>query len=263
MTILYSLYTPGGIVFSADTIITRQPRGQRREFVASRDPKVIRIPRLGEHRQGAVIGYYGLAQVGDRGMPEFLRESVRDWPGSRTLDEFAAYLVERFQREARAIHLRTQIFGFHLGGFERFEGYLCPAFYYIRNGEANEDTGRYELFGRSEIRSEEQLMRRTLADWQPHQARRALQHFQRENGIPMWFRNGDLGTMAGPTQAVELAAKYLADQRDFGWPLNTRRWADFAETMVDTTASLAQAMYRGGAPTIGGRAVSVDLPWPG
>lgn len=263
MTILYSLYPEQGIVFGADSMLTRR-LGPITVHAASRDPKVFRIPRLGDHSRGALLGYYGLAQVRGQPMAGFLRSIIQSWSGSSRLDDFAAYLVDELRRTARAAELHNVV-GFHLGGFERRSGYRVPIFFYIRNAEANEDTGVYAEFPGWELRYEEQMMARTLEEWAPMEARRGLSHFRTEQngGIPMWFRNGDLEAFAGPTAAVEAACRYLTSLPNYGMPDTVNRWADLVRVIVDTTSDLVRTTYAGGTPTIGGRAFVETLDWDG
>jgi hypothetical protein len=262
MTILYSVYAPEGIVFSADTMLTRTKKS-RTEYVEASRPKVFRIPKAGEHSRGALVGYYGLAEIGGRPMPEFLDEFRGAWAGDRSIRRLADRLIEELVKADKAHHLRHHVFGLHVGGFELFKDRICPAFYYVRNAEADEGTGLYHLFPDRQLHIDEQLMGRTLMQWDAHEARRALLHWQRQNGIPLWFRNGDLATMAGPTASIELAARYLAARPMYRWPRSLSKWEALIEVMVDTTAELVRSMYTRGTPTIGGHAVSEALAWPG
>lgn len=263
MTILYSLYPEQGIVFAADSMLTRR-LGRLTIHEASRDPKVFRIPSLGIHSRGALLGYYGLAQVRGQPMAKFLRGIIRSWQGSARLEDFAIDLINELQRSARAGELRN-VLGFHLGGFESRGGYRVPIFIYVRNAEADENTGIYKAFENWELRWEEQMMARTLRQWQPREARQGLRHFRTEGngGIPMWFRNGDLEAFAGPTAAVEGACRYLASRPRYAMPDNVNRWADLAKVLVDTTSDLVRTTYTGGTPTIGGRAFVETLDWDG
>ena len=260
MTVLYSLYTREGIVFAADSMLTRR-LGRLTYYASSRDPKVFRIPKLGDHSAGSIVGYYGLAQVSGKPMADFLRPLIAAWGGSGRINDFADHLVDSLRRTARAHELRNVV-GFHLGGFERRDVYRVPIFIYIRNAEADENTGVYHEFPNWELRTEEQMMGRTLVQWEPREAREALERFRRQNGgIPMWFRNGDLPSFVGPTAAVELAIKYLISRPNFGAPTTVNRWADLASVFVNTTSDLVAATYTRGTPTIGGRAYCLSLGW--
>ena len=123
---LYSLYTSEGIVFAADSRITRSGSAAHER---SR-PKVLRVGRVGPST--GLIGYYGLAQVKGRPMADWLASLIASWPGSRNPEDFADLLVECLNRDALPSE-RKEISGSHFGAFRGSAGRVEPLFFHVVN----------------------------------------------------------------------------------------------------------------------------------
>src|SRR5260370_17452384 len=96
MTILYSLYTAEGMVWAADRMLL-QPGAQGGFTIHSVvHPKIFRVPGLGDHNQGGLVGYFGQAYVGNRLMADWLPARAAQFGGHADVGAFARYVVRRF-----------------------------------------------------------------------------------------------------------------------------------------------------------------------
>jgi hypothetical protein len=205
MTIQYSMYTDAGIVFAADSNITRMYGGKT--VVVRRDDKVLTVPRVGVHRNGGVIGYYGLAQVGGTPMTAWLRNAISKWPGSRSAADFTEHLRLSLSASLRPDERKTTS-GFHIGAYEQRNRFVVPVFWHLWNYRSiNVQTREY--FGNVAHRGEEQLLGRDFAMLATKDLRSHLRSFQVANGLPHWYRNGDLPFLSPITNVLQTAIQHI------------------------------------------------------
>ena len=256
MTILYSLYTSEGIVFAADSQITRSGQSRREP----RQTKVRRIPRVGIGQ--GFLGFYGLAEVGGQPMATWLKACVNGWPGSHEPEEFAAYLVARLARETRVAEKKV-VSGMHLGAFRSQHGRTEPVFIHIRNTYGfYEQTGEHSQIG--QFWCEEQFIARDLAriGSSPSHVRTRLRQWQRQHGFAYWYRNGDMAVISRVAGLVETAFVLAGQLPGYGPPVDLPGWERAARTLITTTTSTAQCFFRGAFPSIGGAPTVLSLQWP-
>jgi len=260
VTILYSFYASDGIVFAADRMLTRREQGKPAAYVESRLPKVIRIPKVGVHDDGGLIGYFGHAEVAGR-TTSFLRrvaEKHSNAGGSIRVEPFARTLIESLPRGVRDGSVQ-EVLGFHIGAFEKFGRYRLPVFWFVRNCELI-PPGVY--VARGGWKMEEQFLGRDMKTVQSGDVRANLRRFQNANSVPFWYRNGDLPSFTPVTDAVKAAIAVTASLPGYGPPDGFDAWCDLARTFVYTSRNLARLTYRGGQVSIGGKADVEGLPWP-
>lgn len=126
MTMLYSFYSSEGLIFAADSRITRA--GQTKSEPSQQ--KIRRVPKVGV-AQG-LIGYYGLAEVGRGSMSAWLSEMINRWPGSHSPEDFADYVVGGLTRDTTPQQKKV-VSGLHFGAFRSIDGRVEPLFFHIRN----------------------------------------------------------------------------------------------------------------------------------
>lgn len=257
MTMLYSLFSREGLVWAADSRITRP--GSKRAEPSQR--KVLRVSRVGV--TDGLIGYYGLAEAGRRPMSSWLASFISAWPGSRAPEDFAVAVASGLQAVTTPAERRA-VSGLHLGAFRRtIDRRVEPVFFHIRNTyDYDLSTGRHINVG--PFWQEEQLMGRDVAAlrWDPRHVRTHLGAYQREQGLPFWYRNGDIMLFGALTTALQSALMQIGRLSNYSSPTTLGAWERVARTMVITTAQIARAYNRGRIPTIGDQARVLSVPWP-
>jgi hypothetical protein len=256
MTILYSLYTSEGIVFAADSQITRSRQSKRERP----QKKIRRIPRIGVGQ--GLLGYYGLAQVAGLPMSTWIQERMNHWAGSHEPEEFAAYMVAALAHETRTREKRV-VSGMHFGAFRSREGRVEPVFIHVRNTYAfDERTGEHTQVGA--FWWEEQFIARDVPHmgWSRGEVRTRLRQFPRQNGFALWYRNGDMALISRVANLVQGAFALVGQLPGYGPPGDLPGWERAARTLIITTTNVAQCLYSGEFPSIGGAPTVLSLPWP-
>lgn len=150
MTLLVTLYTSRGIVFAADSSITREGHSGRERV--PKQEKFLRTKRLGI--SGGVVGYFGLACVGDEPMDRWLRALLDAWPGSPRASDLGEHLRDELNAHVPRAHREKLASGFHIGTFEKRDGVAVPVFQYVWNyDDLDVQSGEYSGFGDYEPRS--------------------------------------------------------------------------------------------------------------
>lgn len=255
MTILYSFYSAEGIVFAADSRITR--RGARGPLPAQ--SKVLPIPGLGE--SSGVIGYFGLAQVAGQPMDDWLRDVIAKYTFFNDADSFARYLIARIEGEGTPAEL-AEVSGFHIGTFDKRGAIVVPSFTFVRNAHTFQG-GRYSNVGRFML-PDEQLLGRDLKAVPLAHVRDALRTRQKATGMPHWYRNGDVPYFGPITSLLEVALQGLVQQPKsrFCAPTSLDSWSRLARTLVASTGSLYRIYFAGVTPPVGDRVVVETVSWP-
>lgn len=257
MTMLYSLYSSEGIIFAADSRITRPgSRGQEPP-----QHKVIRVSRVGV--ANGLIGYYGLAQIKGVPMATWLSSLIASWSGSREPEDFADFLVDRLNNEAWARE-RSHVSGFHFGAFRRANGHFAPMFFHIINTHGfDQMTGLHTDPG-DRWRCEDHLMGRDVGRfaWNPARIRQNLRDRQRDFGMPHWYRNGDMPVFGPITGYLDVAVAHVVRVKGYGAPTSLNGWERIAHSLVVITSQLARAYYKGVRPTIGDKPRVLSIEWP-
>jgi hypothetical protein len=249
MTMLLSFYAAEGIVFAADSQITIP--GTTTTAVEPQR-KVLRVRGVGTG-DGA-IGYFGLAQVQGQPLTPWLKDTLRGWPGGDAV-ALGQFVTDALLADATGNELR-QVSAFHIGAFEDRGGVRLPVFVYARNVDLG-PTG-YAPLGRFDV--DEQLLARDLVG--APDVRRVLRAWATKNGLPVWYRNGDLGFFAPVWEGIERAAQLIIAQHGYQAPNTLDDWEKFARTLIVTTSNLYRLLYSRGAPLIGNRVFSETLAWP-
>src|SRR5260370_29193434 len=143
-----------------------QREGSRYSFVDSSQPKVFRVPGLGVHPAGGLIGYFGNAVVGATAMSDWLPDVVAEFGHSLDTTPFPQFLVDHLEADARVRQLRS-FQGFHVGAFERRSGHRVPVFWFVRNAQIDEATCQHHTLPGCQFRSEEQLLSRAYVPLRP------------------------------------------------------------------------------------------------
>jgi hypothetical protein len=117
VTLLLSFYSSYGIVFAADSAITITDQGKTTRYGGAADPAQNKQEKLLELKpvglNGAVLGFFGLAAVGEKRMDTWLREIFGPgWHGAASAAEVGDYLrdqltvaVPKEQRESNPSRL--------------------------------------------------------------------------------------------------------------------------------------------------------------
>jgi hypothetical protein len=265
MTLLVTLYTSRGIVFAADSAITLAsgPSPSRRP----KQEKFLRTTRAGIN--GGVVGYFGLAQVRSEPMDKWLRRILDRWDGSPTIADLGAYLRDELNKSVPKAHRTNNASGLHIGGFELRSGSAVPVMEYVSNIRSlDEQTGLYGGFG--EYASGEHFPAHPSGhgpcqNVEPSQIKRGLREFERGQGIPVWFRNGQLAfasrTWAGLMAAIGAITTTLGSA-GFRLPDDLATWEALADTLVRTNGRLYALLNTRGAPTIEGPYRKTSISWP-
>lgn len=262
MTLLVTLYTSRGIVFAADSSITKDPGGGRER--APKQKKFLRTTSLGI--SGGVVGYWGLACVGNEPMNKWLQAALDRWPGSAKASDLGEHLREELNASVPNEHKEQVPSGFHIGTFEKRDGVAVPVFQYLWNySDHDVQSGAYSGFG--DYRTEEHFPS-NHDDWKdvaPKDIRNGLREWERTQGIPFWFRNGQLlfssRAWHGLTWAINDVIANLGSH-GFRLPNDLEKWEQLADTLVRTNGRLFALLNAKGAPAIEGPYPKTSIAWP-
>ena len=83
-------------------------------------------------------------------------------------------------------------------------------------------------------------------NWQPKNVRRRLGEFQRLNGLPYWYRNGDLPLFARVTDHLRSALREVSRLPGYATPNDLHSWERIARSMVITTSAIKTRAPGGG-----------------
>ena len=98
--------------------------------------------------------------------------------------------------------------------------------------------------------------------WSAPKIRQHLRERQRNVGMPIWYRNGDMPVFGPITGFLEVAIAHVVRVRGYGAPDTLSGWERMARVLVVTTSQLARALFKGKVPTIGDRARVLSVEWP-
>ena len=265
MTLLVTLYTSRGIVFAADSAITIDSGGS-----PSRRPKqekFLKTKRVGMN--GGVVGYFGLAQVRSEPMDKWLRRTLDRWHGSASVAELGVYLRDELNRSVTKAQRTHNPSGLHIGAFESRDGCAVPVLQYVSNIQSLDvQTGAYRGF--VEYSSGEHFPQHPSGtgpcqNVAPSQMRRSLRDSERTQGIPVWFRNGQLAFAVRTWAALMLAIGDITTNlrgAGFRLPDDLATWEELADTLVRTNGRLFALLNTRGAPGIEGPYRKTSIPWP-
>jgi hypothetical protein len=265
MTLLVTFYSSSGIVFAADSAITiDRGRGAAR---VRKEEKILRARQVGTN--GGWVGYFGLADVGTEPMHQWLRRTIDCWPGSRRVADLGDYLRDKLNDDVpRAIRVRYPS-GLHIGAFEDRDGVSVPVLQYVTNiHDLDEQTGAYSDFrdyGSGEHFPAHPDPAKSWARVPIREPKTRLREFERANGLPVWFRNGQLAFSArawhGLTWAIADITRNLGGQ-GFRVPSDLRGWEILADATVRTNGRLYAILMSKGEATIEGPFSKRSIPWP-
>lgn len=265
MTLLVTFYSSSGIVFAADSAITiDRGRGARR---VRKEEKVVRAGQVGIN--GGWVGYFGLADVGKEPMHQWLRRTIDRWPGSRQVADLGEYLRDQLNSAVPKTYRARYPSGLHIGAFETRDGVPVPVLQYVSNiYDLDEQTGTYSDFrayGSGEHFPDHPDPTKSWADVPARELKSRLRAFERANGLPVWFRNGQLAFSArawhGLTWAIGDITRNLGGQ-GFRLPSDLDGWELLADAMVRTNGRLYALLMSRGEPTIEGPFFKRSIPWP-
>ena len=263
VTLLVTFYSASGIVFAADSAITINRRdGPSR---VRKQEKFLRTRQVG--MTGGVVGYFGLAQVGNEPMNEWLRRTIDRWHGSPIVADLGNYLRDELNRAVPRIHRLKNPSGLHIGAFESRDGVAVPVMQYVTNiHDLDLKTGAYRDL--RDYSSGEHFPAHpdpaiSWAHVTPRALRSEIRQFEQHHGLPRWFRNGELAfsarAWAGLTWAIGDITQNL---RGFRVPNDLRKWELLADELVRTNARLYALLVTRGEPTIEGPCKKTSIPWP-
>jgi hypothetical protein len=263
VTILYSVYTGEGLIWAADRVVLSEQPGGGYAIESMNHRKIFRVPSLGDHNQGGLVGHFGQARVGNSLMSAWLPGRINTFAGSANVADFAVHVVERYTL-ATTLDQRRRPCGFHIGGFERRNGIRVPVFYFARNAELNDVTGRYEhLHTDWRFEIHEQCLSTLTQAFPPAGIREGLRAaIVAALGTPMWYRNGDVPGFANTVDALEAGIRGMLAQRPgYSVPATLPRWERLAKLFVIVATASTAIYYVGGPPRLGGAADTLGLPW--
>lgn len=262
VTLLVSLYTSRGIVFAADSSITTNRGGKTSRL--RKQEKFLCTKRLGVN--GGIVGYFGLAQVDDEPMDQWLRTALDKWHGSSEVADLGIYLCDRLNADVPPAHRTRVPSGFHIGAFESRGGISVPVFHFVWNYRTLDvNSGIYLDLGMYE---QSEHFPRNHDDWKsvgPAQMKASMRQWERSYGLPFWFRNGQLAFSARVWQGLTLAIGDVTQNlggSGFALPDDLQRWEDLADTLVRTNGRLYSLLGTRGAPAIEGPYRKTSIPWP-
>ncbi|MGO9901347.1 MAG: hypothetical protein ACLP0J_17070 [Solirubrobacteraceae bacterium] len=97
----------------------------------------------------------------------------------------------------------------------------------------------------------------------PSQMERALRRWEREHGLPVWFRQGELAFCSRPWHALTWAIGDVARTLPrFRVPDDLQKWEQLADVLVRTNAQLFAILIKQGDPTVEPPIRSASIPWP-
>jgi hypothetical protein len=265
VTLLVTFYSARGIIFAADSAITITTDHKRGAERVRHEEKFLRAKQLG--KTGGVVGYFGLAQVGDESMSDWLRRTIDRWPGSPCVADFGDYLRDELNGAVPKAHRENYPSGFHIGAFESRQDKAVPILQYVTNIQSlDEQTGAYSGF--VEYSSGEHFPKHPSGNGpcqtvDPSHMERALRSWEREHGLPVWFRNGELAFCWRPWHGLTWAIGDITHNLPkFRVPDDLRKWELLADTLVRTNAQLYALLIKRGDPTIEPPVRSTSIPWP-
>jgi hypothetical protein len=261
VTLLVNFYTSKGIVFAADRAITVQTaQGLERWEKGKKQRKVHKVAQLG--LTGGVVGFFGLAVVDSEPMDAWLRRTLDAWPGGKAAD-LGVHLRDELNRCVKHDQRVANPSGFHIGAFESRDGAPIPVMQYVSN-IYNLTDGRYSDF--RDYVTDEHFPRHPSAPdappRSPSELREILRVYANQNGIPMWFRNGDLPFAARAWEAVEAAVRGVTSIQGFTVPDSLDHWGVLAQAVLRLAGDLYPVLVKDGVPSIEGPFDVVTLPWP-
>lgn len=212
MTILFTDITRFGIVFAADSLLTRKGKPD------SRRRKILEVPYL-----QAVIGYFGLAQVRTKYMDDWLRKFINDNHDAVSLEEFAHRLGAQLDTDMpRTISDRR--LGMHIAGYMTQDDVTIPSFWFVRNIQHLDTAGRYHGVS-DKFQVSEEIRGHHYKHMSPSELSGWL-----EKGNIIFFRNGVLVPTTFVSDGLHnLFKKGIWRQPGFRPPQSLKEYAEYVE----------------------------------
>jgi hypothetical protein len=142
-------------------------------------------------------------------LDKWLRRPLDRWHGSASVAELGVYLRDELNGSVPKAQRTHNPSGFHIGAFESRDGSAVPVLQYVSNVQSLDvQTGAYSGF--VEYSSGEHFPQHPggkgpCQNVAPSQMRSSLRDFERTQGIPVWFRNGQLAFSVRTWAALMLA----------------------------------------------------------
>lgn len=128
MTLILTELSRFGIAMAADSVVTHTSRGHTYASPNAAEKLQI-IPTL-----NAGISCWGLGQIAGKETDKWLEQFIKSNSGVQSLGVFAETLASALQSEVGPSLTKQGRLGFHLAGFERYDGKALPSFYHIHDG---------------------------------------------------------------------------------------------------------------------------------
>lgn len=129
MTLILGELSSFGIAMAADSAVTFKNIGTGLSFARPNAAKKLQfIPYL-----NAGISCWGLGKIGAEATDEWLDKFINK-NSFKTLQEFAEGLAKQLNSLIKDPNIGNGIAGFHLAGFENYNGIPTPSFYHVHDG---------------------------------------------------------------------------------------------------------------------------------
>jgi hypothetical protein len=132
MTLVLTELTQFGIAMAADSAVTYTLTSTGHSFVKPNAARKLQaIPYL-----SAGVSCWGLGEVGGEPTDEWLADFICTHSSVPDLASFADALATSLQSQVGPSPTKQSRLGFHLAGFEKYNGMPVPSFYHIHDGRS-------------------------------------------------------------------------------------------------------------------------------
>lgn len=244
MTILFTDITRFGIVFAADSLLTKKGKSN------SRRRKILEISYL-----QAVIGYFGLAQVRTKYMDDWLRKFINDNHHISSLEEFAHRLGAQLDTNIpRTISDRR--LGMHIAGYMTQDDVTIPSFWFVRNIQHLDTAARYHG-----VSNKFQVSEEIRGHHYKHMSPSELSGWLEKSNI-IFFRNGVLVPTAFVSDGLHnLFKKGIWRQSGFRPPQSLKEYAEYVEFRTKVIIDIFRRFHLSDV-LVGGPPCLLTIPSP-
>jgi hypothetical protein len=259
MSIFVAEMLPDGIVFAADKNLTLpfvDRTGTALGGVQELGSKVLRWPR-----STGLLGYVGLAEVGNQSMYDWLYDFIGDHIGFTDPAPVAASLRDRLQLQLGPNAEATIV---QFAAYAIRDGCIIPEYWSITNVPGQDDDGNY-LPPSATFTASERLLGVHLKDQgvkNPNGVRNYLR-MRAEGFIPFWFHQGNnLHVFNTLEEAARLALRATRTKGLHQPPSSLAEWEQYAMFWVLTYGAYFDSFGGPGERFVGGGADVLSIPWP-
>jgi len=264
MSTLLIYVLPQGMVFAADRNITvtvpTQADGTGPPVMYQAQDTACKIVRW--PRRQALVGYVGLAEIGQQSTHEWLYDFVGDHVNFIDSKQVALDLREKLQETVGDLdppqHLIVEF-----GTFAIQDGVIVPEMWHVTNVHGmNEKTGEYYA-PEKDFRASEQILGNHLKHIRADKLREELRDCA-DRHDPFWFHQSiDLAIFNTLESAVKAGFKILQDHGRIHPPATLEDWERHARMWILVYGAYFEAFGGPAEKYVGGGADVLSIPWPG